>query len=154
MYKSSQHRSGRGSHECLFACQAEKIGKANKAIAFITSHMLTTVEGLPNAHFSIESSSERLQTKVEVNLNKINKNIFITKLYMYITILGLTRKLEVLGLRKEKTQEHGPPKSTLRVITRTNSTHNDIIIMPGPRSEPTPHWWKGSKHVHCYVIPT
>ena len=75
MYKSSQKRSGRGSHECLFECQAEKIGKANKAIAFITSHMLTTVEGLPKAHFSIESSSERLQMKVELKINKINKNI-------------------------------------------------------------------------------
>lgn len=73
MYKSSQKRSGRGSHECLFACQAEKIGKANKAIAFITSHMLTTVEGLPKAHFRIESSSERLQMKVKVEINKIKK---------------------------------------------------------------------------------
>ena len=73
MYKSSQNRSGRGNHECLFACQAEKIGKANKAIAFITSHKLTTVEGLPNAHFSIESSIERLKMKVEVKIH--NKNL-------------------------------------------------------------------------------
>lgn len=73
-YKSSQTRSGRGSHECLFACQAEKIGKANKAIAFITSHMLTTVEGLPNAHLSIESSSERLKMKAADKINKyLNK---------------------------------------------------------------------------------
>ena len=59
----NQAISGRGIHECLFECHAIKIGKADRAMTFITSQMLTTVEGFPNAHLRIDRSSERLKNK-------------------------------------------------------------------------------------------
>ena len=61
MYNINQATSGSGIHECLFECQAIKIGKADIAMTFITSQMLTTVEGFPNAHLRIDRSSVRLK---------------------------------------------------------------------------------------------
>ena len=61
MYRINQATSGNGIHECLFECHAIKMGKADIAMTFITSQMLTTVEGFPNAHLRIDRSSVRLK---------------------------------------------------------------------------------------------
>lgn len=33
-------------------------------------------------------------------------------------------------------------------------TQYDILIMSDPGVKLTPNWWKASKYVYCYVIPT
>ena len=63
-YRRSQTTSGRGSQECLFVCHAMKRGNADKAMAFMTSQILTTVEGFPKAHLSTDKSSVRLKNNI------------------------------------------------------------------------------------------